>query len=85
MGYRKDIYGLSYKENPLRTQVRNITHYAYSVGGFVGLGMARIDEYVTLNRINYEYDGAVLTGGLAAILDFNRFNFGITGGIDYTG
>ena len=85
MGYRKDIYSLSYKQNPLHTQVRTITHYAYSIGGFAGLGMARIDEYVTLNRINYEYDGAVLTGGLAAILGFNRFNFGITGGIDYLG
>ncbi|HEY1869539.1 MAG TPA: hypothetical protein VGG71_00705, partial [Chitinophagaceae bacterium] len=79
-GYRDDIYKLSYKQTPLHTQHRNIAHYAYSIGGFAGLGTARIDEYVTLNHINYEYDGAVFTAGCAAILGLNKLNFGITGG-----
>lgn len=82
-GYRKDIYRLSYQQTPLHMQTRNISHYGYSIGGFGGIGMARIDEYVTLNRINYEYDGAVLTGGVAAIFGFNKLNFGINSGIDY--
>jgi hypothetical protein len=79
-GYRTDSYRLSYKETPLRVQNRDITHYGYSFGGFLGIGTARIDEYVTLNRINYEYDGAVVTGGLAAIIGLNKLNFGITSG-----
>ena len=63
--------------------IGNITHYGYSVGGFLGLGAARIDEYVTLNRINYEYDGTVITGGFAGEFGINKLNFGLTFGIDY--
>ncbi len=83
MGFREDIYKLSYQESPLHVQNRNITHYGYSFGGFAGVGTARIDEYVTLNRINYEYDGAVLTAGGAAVLGLNKLNFGFNVGVDY--
>ncbi len=82
-GYRTDIYRLSYSATPLHISNRKITHFAYSVGGFMGLGSAHIDEYVTLNRIDYEYDGVVLTGGGALILGLNKLNFGITSGFDY--
>ena len=82
-GYRTDNFKLAYKENPLHISNREITHYGYSVGGFIGLGSARIDEYVTLNRINYEYDGAVITGGLAGEFGINNLNFGLTCGFDY--
>lgn len=82
-GYRTDIFKLSYKENPLHIANRNITHYGYSVGGFLGAGAARIDEYVTLGRINYEYDGTVVTGGLAGEFGINKLNFGLTFGLDY--
>lgn len=82
-GYRTDIYKLSYKQTPLHTQNRNIAHYGYSIGGFAGLGTARIDEYVTLNRINYEYDGVVFTSGCAAVFGFNKLNLGLNAGFDY--
>ena len=82
-GHRTDFYKLSYRQTPLHIQNRNITHYGYSIGAFAGLGTARIDEYVTLNRINYEYDGAVITAGGAAIFGFNKLNFGINTGFDY--
>ena len=59
--YRTDVYKLSYKENPLHLAKRIVTHYGFSIGGFAGLDTARIQEYVTLNRINYQYDGAVIT------------------------
>ncbi len=82
-GYRTDNYKLFYKETPLKTQVRKIRHYGYSIGGIMGVGTARIDEYVTLNRLDYQYDGAVVFIGIAAILGFNKINFGITSGLDY--
>ena len=82
IGYRTDIYSLSYKETPLHIQNRNINHYGYSFGGFAGIGTARIDEYVTLNRLNYEYDGVIFTSGFAAIIGLNKLNFGINTGID---
>ena len=59
LGYRSDIYNLSYKQTPLRIFKRNIIHYGYSFGLFTGIGTARIDEYVTNNAINIQYDGAV--------------------------
>ncbi len=82
-GYRTDFYKLSYNETPLHVATRQVTHYGFSVGGFAGLGTARIDDYVTLNRINYQYDGAVITTGLAAELGFNKINFGLTYGFDF--
>lgn len=82
-GYRTDNFKLSYKQNPLHIENRNITHYGYSLGGFLGLGTARIDEYVTLNKIDYEYDGAVITGGFAGEFGINKLNFGFTCGFDY--
>ncbi len=82
-GYRTDVYNLSYKENPLHVAKRTVSHYGYSVGGFAGLGTARIDEYVTLNRINYQYDGAVITSGLAVEFGINKINFGLNYGFDF--
>lgn len=79
-GYRTDVYNLSYKVNPLNLAKRIITNYGYSVGGFAGAGTARIDEYVTLNRINYQYDGVVITTGLAVEFAINKINFGINNG-----
>ncbi len=82
LGYRNDIYRLSYKKTPLQVFKRTITHYAYSLGIFSGIGTARIDEYVTLNAINMEYDGAVNLFGIAAILGVDKLTFGLTAGED---
>lgn len=82
-GYRTDIYKLSYKTGPLRSDKRTITHYAYSLGFFSGISTARIDEYVTLNRLNIQYDGFVNQSGIAAIIALDKLNFGLTYGYDY--
>lgn len=82
-GYRKDSYILSYNNTPLRVANRKITHRAFSIGGFAGLGSARIDEFVTLQRINYEYDGVVFTPGIATELALNKINFVILSGLDF--
>jgi hypothetical protein len=82
-GYRKDSYILSYTNSPLRVANRKITHRAFSIGGFAGLGSARIDEFVTLHRIDYEYDGVVFTPGIATELALNKINFVILSGLDF--
>ncbi|MEO7044588.1 MAG: hypothetical protein ABI091_04725 [Ferruginibacter sp.] len=82
-GFRKDIYSLSYHNTPLHVANRKIIHQGYSIGGFAGLGSARIDEFVTLSRIDYEYDGALFTTGIAAELDLNKINFVIMSGLDF--
>ncbi|MEP6746291.1 MAG: hypothetical protein ABJB86_01125, partial [Bacteroidota bacterium] len=38
LGYRTDVYKLSYKETPLRVFKRQVTHYGYSIGFFTGFG-----------------------------------------------
>jgi hypothetical protein len=82
-GYRSDIYKLSYKKSPLKVDQRTITHYAYSIGFFSGIGTDRIDEYVTLNKLNIQYDGFVNLSGIAAIVALDKLNFGLTFGYDY--
>ena len=82
-GYRNDRYTLSYGNTPLHVANRKIVHHGYSFGAFAGLGSARIDEFVTLRRINYEYDGVVFTPGVATELDFNKINFALLSGLDF--
>lgn len=82
-GHRTDVYRLSYKKTPLEEFKKTTTHYGYSMGAFTGLGSARIDQSVTLNAIDYEYDGVVNTTGIAAIVGINNFTLGLTAGIDF--
>jgi hypothetical protein len=82
-GYRTDVYQLSYKQTPLKNYKRNINHYGYSFGVFSGIGSARIDEYVTLNGIDYEYDGVVNLTGIAFIMALNKISIGVNAGIDF--
>jgi len=82
-GYRKDSYILSYNNTPLHVANRQIIHHGYSFGGFAGLGSARIDEFVTLRRIDYEYDGVVFTTGIASELDLDKINFVLLSGLDF--
>ena len=82
-GYRFDTYQLHYDKNPMEAYKRTITHYGYSFGIFSGFGSARIDEYVTNNAINIEYDGVVNLTGVAAIVAVNKLTFGLTFGVDH--
>ena len=83
LGYRSDVYHLSYKRTPLRVFKRNITHYGYSLGLFTGIGTARIDEYVTNNGINIQYDGAVNLSGINLIVGVEKVSIGLAAGVDY--
>jgi hypothetical protein len=80
---RKDVYTLSYRNTPLHVANRKIIHHAYSFGAFGGIGAARIDEFVTLRRIDYEYDVALFTTGIATELDLNKINFVVLSGLDF--
>lgn len=82
-GYRTDVYHLSYKQTPLKEWKRNINHYGYSFGVFTGIGTARIDPSVTLNRIDYEYDGVTNLTGICFIIAVNKLSLGITSGVDF--
>lgn len=55
----------------------------YGYGLFAGLGSVTMNPYVTLQAIDYEYDGFVSSVGIAGIYDTKRFNVGLALGIDH--
>ena len=83
LGYRTDVYKLSYKTTPMRYTKRSIVHYGYSIGFFSGFGTARIDEYDTEGALNYEYDGLVNLTGIAVIAALDKLTAGLTIGVDH--
>lgn len=83
LGYRSDLYRLSYEQTPLRIFKREITHYGYSFGFFTGIGTARIDEYVTGNGINIQYDGVVNLSGINVIVGVEKVSLGLAAGVDH--
>ena len=83
LGYRTDIFKLNYKKSPLNVYKRNITHYGFSMGIFTGIGASRIDEYVTQNTLNIEYDGFINPSGIAAIIAIDKLSFGLMLGFDH--
>jgi hypothetical protein len=83
IGYRTDIYKLSYSQSPLHDYSRRTTHYGYSMGFFSGFGTARIDEYVTNNALAIEYDGLVNLSGVAVIVAIDKITAGLTVGEDH--
>lgn len=82
-GRRSDIYKITYRKNPLGNYRRFITHYGYSIGLFTGFGSSRIDEYVTGNALNIQYDGFVNLLGLCASVALDKVNFGLNLGFDH--
>lgn len=82
LGQRKDYYYFSSSANrsPNKVLIRGI---GYGYGGFLGLGGVTMNPFVTNEAIDYEYDGLVINGGLAGILDVKRFNIGIAAGSDF--
>lgn len=83
IGYRTDLYKVTYRPTPFNTFKRQITHYGFSFGGFAGLGATRIDEFVTRNAVAIQYDGVVAPTGLAAIIAIDKLSFGLNAGIDH--
>jgi hypothetical protein len=83
LGYRSDVYHLRYKKTPFSTYKREVTHYGLSMGLFTGLGASQVDPFVTLNRVDIEYEGLVNPTGIAAFLAFNKLSFGLMVGVDH--
>lgn len=81
-GRRIDTYTLKYQTNPLKEYNRQIKHYGFSVGGFIGIGSSTIGPYTTNNQLSYEYDGVILNKGIAAIFAVDNFTLGLSAGFD---
>jgi hypothetical protein len=82
VGYRTDAFRVRYSKRPLYHK-RHIEHYGYSFGGFLGMGATAMNPWVTRGSITDEYDGFVITKGLALNVAVNAFTFGIAVGWDH--
>jgi hypothetical protein len=82
VGYRIDRFWLDYKNTPAG-MIKELKHSAISVGGFGGLGSAFISPWSTNYRTTDEYDGLVLTRGLAFMVGINSLTVGLGVGWDY--
>lgn len=82
LGRRSDYYKISYVKTPLNRNMRDIKHYAFSLGAFTGLGATTMNPSVTQEKITKEYDGLVWSKGLAGIIGINNFTIGVALGFD---
>ena len=83
LGYRTDLYLLSYEKDPLNNYHRSINHFGFSFGFFGGLGATTMNPSVTANIISYEYDGLVITKGLTGLVAVGNLTFGLAAGFDH--
>jgi hypothetical protein len=83
MGYRSDLYILSYDKNPLNSYQRRMNHFGYSVGFFGGLGSTQMNQFVTNDNVPSEYDGVVITKGIAGLVGIGNTTFGAALGLDH--
>ena len=83
LGYRSDIYRLSYSKNPIGRITQNVKHYGISAGFITGLGGTAMNPWVTNNALSIEYDGLVWSKGIAVLMGLNQITFGLVGGIDH--
>lgn len=81
-GLRRDSYRVSNRTYRKKKEI-NVQGFGYGYGAFLGLGATTMNAYVTRNKIDYEYDGFVINGGFAGIVDVNKFNLGLAIGADY--
>lgn len=82
-GYRMDYYQLDgTKTNPIGKINLAIDHFGFSLGGFLGIGNSELSPTTTLGNIPLEYEGIVLSKGIAAIFAVNKFTMGIGLGWD---
>lgn len=81
-GLRNDFFEFTYKKNIFNEYNRLIKHHGFGFGIFSGIGSTAMNPWVTLNRIDIEYDGFVLTTGLQTAVAYNNFTFGLAVGVD---
>ena len=82
VGYRVDRFHIHYKKTLAGLQ-KELRHSGLSVGGFGGFGAATINPWTTNNQTTDEYDGFVLTRGLAVMVAINQVTIGLATGWDY--
>jgi hypothetical protein len=82
LGYRLDRFRVHYVKTPLG-QNKHIRHKAISLGVFGGIGSTSITPWTTNQGTPDEYNGFILTRGVALMFGVNNLTVGIGTGWDY--
>ncbi len=82
LGKRIDRYSIE-RKNQYDKPVLEVKAAGFGFGLFMGPGTVTMNSFVTTSAINFEYDGFVMSGGVAGIFDAKRFNLGLAVGLDY--
>lgn len=83
LGFRNDIYRITYEQNPLQEWKRRIKHFGTSLGGFAGLSSEPVNPWVTNENVEIEYDAAVFSTGISWIVGIDNLSAGLSLGFDY--
>jgi len=81
-GYRWDKFRLHYNETPAGLK-KEVTHWGISAGMFGGFGATPVTPWTTSYRTMDEYNGLVLSRGLAVMGSLQRLTVGLGIGFDY--
>lgn len=81
-GYRLDKFRLHFTETPAGMK-KEVLHWGLSGGVFGGFGSTQISPWTTQNKTMAEYNGFVLSRGVAIMGSINRLTVGLAIGTDY--
>lgn len=82
LGYRIDRFWLDFKKTPAGIK-KQLYHKAITLGTFGGIGSSFISPWTTNNRTTDEYDGFILSRGVATMIGVNTLTVGVGVGWDY--
>ncbi len=83
LGYRVDRIKLTYQNTPLGSR-QKLKEIGFSAGVFGGLGTTFISPWTTTDpAFTDEYNGCILSRGLAFLVGVNNLTFGLGVGWDY--
>jgi hypothetical protein len=81
LGYRFDRFKIKMLETPIGLQ-KSYRHRGFTLGTFGGIGSTAVTPWTTNNRITDEYNGLILTRGLALMVAVNNLTVGMGIGWD---
>jgi hypothetical protein len=81
LGYRIDRFRLVHKKTPIGWR-RSYKHRGISFGGFGGLGSTAVTPWTTNYLLNDEYNGLVLSRGVAVMVGMSNLTVGVGIGWD---
>lgn len=81
LGYRLDRFRIRSNETPVGLR-KSFQHGGLTVGGFFGIGSSAITPWTTNNLTTDEYNGFILSKGLALMIGLNTLTVGVGVGWD---